>query len=52
MALNQEALMNRSVMWLGVVLGLTLTACQSAPLLIPSAPLGPNEQRLGVGEGV
>lgn len=51
MALNQEALMNRSVMWLGVVLGLTLTACQSAPLLIPSAPLGPNEKRLGVGEG-
>lgn len=37
--------------WIGVVLLLTMTACHSVPLTIPSAPVGPNEQRLGAGEG-
>jgi len=43
--------MSKWRMCVGVVLGLALTACQSAPLAIPSSPLGPNEQRLGTGEG-
>ena len=37
--------------WIGIVLALTMTACHSVPLNIPSSPVGPNEQRLGVGEG-
>lgn len=43
--------MNRWFRWFGVVLILTMTACHSMPLTIPSAPVGPNEQRLGTGEG-
>jgi len=35
----------------GAIVILALTACHSTPLTIPSAPLGPNEQRLGTGEG-
>lgn len=35
----------------GAIVILALTACHSTPLMIPSAPLGPNEQRLGTGEG-
>jgi len=35
----------------GVIVILALTACHSTPLTIPSSPLGPNEQRLGTGEG-
>ncbi|MGQ0694425.1 MAG: hypothetical protein ACT4OL_02475 [Nitrospiraceae bacterium] len=42
--------MNRWLSWVGVALGLTLAACQSVPLTIPSAPVGPDEQRVGVGE--
>ena len=36
---------------IGVFLAVTITACHSVPLTIPSAPVGPNEQRLGTGEG-
>ena len=36
---------------MGVLLVLTVTACHSIPLTIPSASVGPNEQRLGTGEG-
>jgi len=35
----------------GAIVILALTACHSTPLTIPSAPLGPNEQHLGTGEG-
>jgi hypothetical protein len=35
---------------MGVLLVFTVTACHSIPLTIPSAPVGPNEQRLGTGE--
>ena len=34
----------------GVFLMLAVTACHSMPLTIPSASVGPNEQRLGTGE--
>jgi hypothetical protein len=37
--------------FLGAILTPALTACHSTPLTTPSAPLGPNEQRLGTGEG-
>ena len=40
--------------WLGlagVLLLLTVTACNSVPLSIPSGPIGPNEKKMGVGEG-
>ena len=43
--------MRKTLGWIGVFLVLTITACQSVPLTIPSAPVGPNEQRLGTGEG-
>lgn len=43
--------MTRWSTWAGIVLALTLTACHSVPLTIPSAPVGPNEQRVGSGEG-
>ena len=43
--------MQKSLGWIGVFLVLTITACHSIPLTIPSAPVGPNEQRLGTGEG-
>lgn len=36
---------------LGIFVMLTLMACHSIPLNIPSAPVAPNEQRLGIGEG-
>ena len=36
---------------LGALLAFTIAACHSVPLTIPSAPVGPNEQQLGVGEG-
>lgn len=35
----------------GLLLALVVAACQSTPLTIPSAPVGPNEQQLGIGEG-
>ena len=35
---------------MGVFLVLAVTACHSMPLTIPSASVGPNEQRLGTGE--
>ena len=40
--------------WLGlagVLLLLTVTACNSVPLSIPTGPIGPNEKKMGVGEG-
>ena len=43
--------MQKSLGWIGVFLVLTVTACHSVPLTIPSAPVSPNEQRLGTGEG-
>lgn len=43
--------MNRWLGLTGALFVLALTACHSAPLTIPSGPLGPNEQRLGIGEG-
>lgn len=43
--------MKKWAAWMGVLLVLTMTACHSAPLMIQSPPLGPNEQRLGTGEG-
>ena len=43
--------MNRWFRAAVLLVALTMTACHSAPLTIPSGPLGPNEQRLGVGEG-
>ena len=46
-----EETMKRLAGLAGVLLVLTLTACHSMPLTIPSAPVGPNEQRLGTGEG-
>ncbi len=41
-------------MWVGLAGGifiLILTACHSVPLSIPSGPIGPNEKKMGVGEG-
>ena len=35
----------------GLLLALVVAACHSTPLTIPSAPVGPNEQQLGIGEG-
>lgn len=46
-----EEAMKRLAGLMGVFLVLTVTACNSIPLTIPSAPVGPNEQRLGTGEG-
>ena len=46
-----EETMKRLAGLMGVFLVLTVTACSSIPLTIPSAPVGPNEQRLGTGEG-
>ena len=46
-----EEAMKRLAGLMGVFLVLTVTACSSIPLTIPSAPVGPNEQRLGTGEG-
>jgi hypothetical protein len=46
-----EEAMNRLAGLMGVFLVLAVTACNSIPLTIPSAPVGPNEQRLGTGEG-
>jgi hypothetical protein len=43
--------MNRWWAFIGAVLVLATTACHSTPLTIPSGPIGPNEQRLGMGEG-
>lgn len=40
--------------WTGLacaVLLLVMTACHSTPLVIPTAPVRANEQRLGIGEG-
>ena len=46
-----EETMKKLAGLMGVFLVLTVTACNSIPLTIPSAPVGPNEQRLGTGEG-
>ena len=43
--------MKKWIGFFGAIVILALTACHSTPLMIPSAPLGPNEQRLGTGEG-
>ena len=43
--------MQKSLRWIGVFLVLTITTCHSVPLTIASAPVGPNEQRLGTREG-
>ena len=43
--------MKRWLGLIGVLLVLTVTACHSVPLSIPSGPIGPNEKKMGVGEG-
>ena len=50
LSLTMEVHMKWSV-WVCLFLALSITACHSVPLTIPSAPVGPNEQRLGTGEG-
>lgn len=37
---------------LGLLLCLTMVACQSTPLHFPTAPIGPNEKSLGPTEAV
>ena len=35
----------------GLLLTLVVAACHSTPLTVPTAPVGSNEQQLGIGEG-